>query len=437
MFHCFTLTICLQQHILMHCASVTLSDNNCWQWWGSKMSLNHVEPCWTLPLRNTTFDCLERPCSNTAPASATSDPGDASNSATCRKKESAWRIRRYCNAKTWHFAMTMHCINAYQAYHLFRVVFSKLFWWGWNSRHMVLDVLVLGHFETQSWLIPTRSFSNPLSPRLRLDHRLLCCLQRIKVRNGRQHPRSRRVLLRLILHLPALRLQFGQVSLLQRLAFAINHPPSQEPRVIPRARGDGESHAVHRRRRGWIHGSDAAGAMSTISWAKVSPGDWGQWWTPCDESEPIAATTKLSCRKVSAGSAKKSENSCQLGSLQLRTGSAKNWLGPSQVTTTCWSIMKIHEICWILDIDESDSTAIFGAKWPNPPLASQVSLGFFSSNSGKAPKNGRLSRPALCCDFSVQNVPPGRVWVEKLCYESFHDLQKLWQAIKSIEAAAS
>ena len=31
--------------------------------------------------------------------------------------------------------------------------------------------------------------------------------------------------------------------------------------------------------------------------------------------------------------------------------------------------MKIHEICWILDIDESDSTAIFGVKWPNPPLA--------------------------------------------------------------------
>ena len=119
-------------------------------------------------------------------------------------------------------------------------------------------VLVLGHFETQSWLIPTRSFSNPLSPRLRLDHRFLCCLQRIKVRNGRQHPRSRRVL-RLILHLPALRLQFGQVSLLQRLAFAINHPPSQEPRVIPRARGDGESHAVHQRRRGWIHGRDSAG----------------------------------------------------------------------------------------------------------------------------------------------------------------------------------
>ena len=26
---------------------------------------------------------------------------------------------------------------------------------------------------------------------------------------------------------------------------------------------------------------------------------WGQWWTPCDESEPIAATTKLSCRKDS------------------------------------------------------------------------------------------------------------------------------------------
>ena len=278
MFHCFTLTISRINTSNALCFSDT-QWQKLWQWWGSKMSLNHVEPCWTLPLRNTTFDCLERPCSNTAPASATSAPGDASNSATCRKKESVWRIRRYCNAKTWHFAMTMHCINAYQAYHLFRVVFLNLFWWGWNSRHMVLDVLVLGHFETQSWLIPTRSFSNPLSPRLRLDHRFLCCLQRIKVRNGRQHPRSRRVLLRLILHLPALRLQFGQVSLLQRLAFAINHPPSQEPRVIPRACGDGESHAVHRRRRGWIHGSDSAGAMSTISWAKVSPGDWGQWWT--------------------------------------------------------------------------------------------------------------------------------------------------------------
>ena len=71
----------------------------------------------------------------------------------------------------------------------------------------------------------------------------------------------------------------------------------------------------------------------------------------------------------------------------------------------------------------------------HPKLISQVSLGFVSSNSGKSPKNGRLSRPALCCDFSVQNVAPGRVWVEKLCHESFHDLQKLWQAIKSIEAA--
>ena len=42
---------------------------------------------------------------------------------------------------------------------------------------------------------------------------------------------------------------------------------------------------------------------------------------------------------------------------------------------------------------------------PSPKLISQVSLGIFTSNSGKAPKNGRLSRPALCCDFSVQNVP--------------------------------
>ena len=90
--------------------------------------------------------------------------------------------------------------------------------------------------------------------------------------------------------------------------------------------------------------------------------------------------------------------------------------------------MKIHEICWILDIDESNSTTIFGARWPNPPLArtshvlniltGRVTLHpkpsktditgiswIFSSNSGKAPKNGRLSRPALCCDFSVQNVP--------------------------------
>ena len=41
----------------------------------------------------------------------------------------------------------------------------------------------------------------------------------------------------------------------------------------------------------------------------------------------------------------------------------------------------------------------------HPKLISQVSLGIFTSNSGKAPKNGRLSRPALCCDFSVQNVP--------------------------------
>ena len=121
MFHCFTLTISRINTSNALCFSDT-QWQKLWQWWGSKMSLNHVEPCWTLPLRNTTFDCLERPCSNTAPASATSAPGDASNSATCRKKESAWRIRRYCNAKTWHFAMTMHCINAC---HLFRVVFFK------------------------------------------------------------------------------------------------------------------------------------------------------------------------------------------------------------------------------------------------------------------------------------------------------------------------
>ena len=95
MFHCFTLTICRINTSSALCFSAT-QWQKLWQWWGSKMSLNHVEPCWTLPLRNTTFDCLERPCSNTAPASATSDPGDASNSATCRKKESAWRIRRYC-----------------------------------------------------------------------------------------------------------------------------------------------------------------------------------------------------------------------------------------------------------------------------------------------------------------------------------------------------
>ena len=77
MFHCFTVT-----HLPHATPPVRLcfSDTQ-WQqlrqWWGSKMSLNHVEPCWTLPLRNTTFDWLDRPCPSAAPASAiTSESGN-------------------------------------------------------------------------------------------------------------------------------------------------------------------------------------------------------------------------------------------------------------------------------------------------------------------------------------------------------------------------
>ena len=86
------------------------------QWWGSKMSLNHVEPCWTLPLRNATFDCLERPCSNTAPASAiTSESGN-----TCRKPSSK-------DSKVWH--SEIQCFNMFQWFSMiFNVCFTCTRW---------------------------------------------------------------------------------------------------------------------------------------------------------------------------------------------------------------------------------------------------------------------------------------------------------------------
>ena len=80
------------------------------------MSLNHVEPCWTLPLRNTTFDCLERPCSNTAPASAiTSESGN-----TCRKPSSK-------DSKVWH--SEIQCSNMFQWFlMIFNVCFTCARW---------------------------------------------------------------------------------------------------------------------------------------------------------------------------------------------------------------------------------------------------------------------------------------------------------------------
>ena len=47
MFHCFTLTISR----INTSNALWFSDaqwQKLWQWWGSKMSLNHVEPCWTM-----------------------------------------------------------------------------------------------------------------------------------------------------------------------------------------------------------------------------------------------------------------------------------------------------------------------------------------------------------------------------------------------------
>ena len=77
---------------------------------------NVVEPCWTLPLRNTTFDCLERPCSNTAPASAiTSESGN-----TCRKPSSK-------DFKVWH--SEIQCFNMFQWFSMiFNVCFTCTRW---------------------------------------------------------------------------------------------------------------------------------------------------------------------------------------------------------------------------------------------------------------------------------------------------------------------
>ena len=77
---------------------------------------NVVEPCWTLPLRNTTFDCLERPCSNTAPASAiTSESGN-----TCRKPSSK-------DFKVWH--SEIQCFNMFQWFSMiFNVCFACTRW---------------------------------------------------------------------------------------------------------------------------------------------------------------------------------------------------------------------------------------------------------------------------------------------------------------------
>ena len=125
MFHCFTLTVCR-----INTSSALCFSDTQWQqlrqWWGSKMSLNHVEPCWTLPLRNTTFDCLERPCSNTAPASAiTSESGN-----TYRKPSSK-------DFKVWH--SEIQCFNMFQWFSVYvslapggMLSFSGSFMFSWN-----------------------------------------------------------------------------------------------------------------------------------------------------------------------------------------------------------------------------------------------------------------------------------------------------------------
>ena len=132
MFHCFTVTICRSNTSSALCFSDT-QWQQLRQWSGSKMSLNHVEPCWTLPLRNTTFDCLERPCPNTAPASAiTSESGN-----TCRKPSSK-------DSKVWH--SEIQCFNIFQWFSMyvslapggmlrFRVPLCSAgttgWWWAW------------------------------------------------------------------------------------------------------------------------------------------------------------------------------------------------------------------------------------------------------------------------------------------------------------------
>ena len=310
MFHCFTLTICRINTSSALCFSAT-QWQKLWQWWGSKMSLNHVEPCWTLPLRNTTFDCLERPCSNTAPASATSDPGDASNSATCRKKESAWRIRRYCiqslNVSIYAMpklgisAMTMHCINAY---HLFRVVgkfvlMMKLPPYGTGTRPLWDPIM------TDPNKIFLKSTLSPPPPWLPQASLLLATHQSAQWPPASPIPACPSVDPSSSCPPPPVRPGVAAA------APGFCHQPSS----IPGAAG----HPASARWRGiscrtptppwlnpwprfsWRHLGSAAEHVDVnvlSSWAKVSPGDWGQWWTPCDESEPPIATTKLSCRKA-------------------------------------------------------------------------------------------------------------------------------------------
>ena len=127
MFHCFTLTICRINTSSALCFSDT-QWQKVWQWWGSKMSLNHVEPCWTLPLRNTTFDCLERPCSNTAPASATSESGN-----TCRKPSSkdfkVWHSEIQCFNMSQHVTMIFNVCFTCTRWH---VKVSGSFMFSWN-----------------------------------------------------------------------------------------------------------------------------------------------------------------------------------------------------------------------------------------------------------------------------------------------------------------
>ena len=135
MFHCFTLTISRINTSNALWFSDTRDKNGgndegvkcrwtmlnhvepCWT------TLNHVEPCWTLPLRNATFYCLERPCSNTAPASATSDSGAASNSTTCRKQSS--RDSKVLHAESQCFNICFTCTR-------WHVKVSGSFMFSWN-----------------------------------------------------------------------------------------------------------------------------------------------------------------------------------------------------------------------------------------------------------------------------------------------------------------
>ena len=256
--------------------------------------------------------------------------------------------------------------------------------------------MVLGLFATQSWLIQTRSFSNLFSLRLRLNHTrlLLCCPQCIKVSHGPQHPRARCVLLylRLVFVLPPLRFQLGHAQLLQRLALPIHHLPRKAARVIPRARSHRESAPIHGRCRGWVHGHGRRWSDVNSSWANV-PGDkWGQ----CDESQPIAHSHN---RAITAGFRnvvrylQDQKRSVKVSTWKLATqNSTKNWLGPIQVTTTCWNIMKIREICWYRGERLTRNLQSEMTQSPlGPNLASnrsdrsQVYLLGFESNSVKAP----------------------------------------------------